>query len=223
MKKPMIVGVAGGSCSGKTTISKKIAKRLEDMNTELRGANFTGLIIKMDNFYKDQKHIPPEERPKTNYDHPKAFDWLLMYDQILALSQNKEIEMPLYSFEYHTRKEETEIKYPTDLIIFEGILTLCKIYNNKIRDLMDCKIFIETDINKCYNRRLERDTKERGRTRESVVKQWEKTVLPGYEKYILPSRDIADLIIRGEGNNEEDIKRAMVKIKYFLINNQQDL
>ncbi|MBU4284154.1 MAG: uridine kinase [Nanoarchaeota archaeon] len=219
MKEPMLVALAGASCSGKTTIAKKIAERIEDMNRYL-SANFTGLTIKMDNYYNDQKHIPPEKRPEINYDHPNAFDWLLMYNQIRALSQNKEIEMPLYCFDNHTRKEETETKSPSDLIIVEGILTL---YNEKIYDLVDCKIFIETDINKCRDRRLERDTNERGRTRESVVKQWEKTVLPGYEKYILPSRDIADLIIRGEGNNEEDIKRAMVKIKYFLINNQQDL
>ncbi len=209
MKKPMLIGVTGASGSGKTTIAETIISNLPDISKYLN-RNLTGIIFGMDSYYKDQSDITFEERQKTNYDIPDAFEWPLMKKHLSELLQSKRIEKPVYSFAEHTREKRTEITHPADLIIFEGILAL---YNNEICDLMSYKFFINTDLDVCLMRRMKRDMEERGRTFDSVSKQWEKTVKPSYIRYILPSLKNADFIINWEGNTEKSIQGIVAIIK----------
>lgn len=206
--KPMLIGIAGGSCSGKTTIANETINCLLEISRSV-GRDISGVIFKMDWFYKKQSHLLLEERKKINYDCPGAFDLGLFYKQIRALLRNEEVERPDYSYEKCDRVG-TKIIKPEDLIVLEGTFTL---YNKKIRDLIYYKFFVKTKIDECHDRRCERDVKERGRTLESVEKQWDTTVLPGYEDYILPSRKYADCIIKGEGDIKESIKPIVEVIK----------
>jgi len=209
MYKPMLIGIGGASGSGKTTIAETIISNLPDISKELK-RNLTGIIFGMDNYYKDQSDITFEERKKTNYDIPDAFEWPLMKKHLSEFLQGKIIERPIYSFAEHTREKRTEIIHPVDLIIFEGILAL---YNKEIRSMMNYKFFINTDLDECLRRRMGRDIGERGRTFESVSKQWKDTVKPSYTRYILPSIKNADFIVNWDGNTEKSIQGLVAIVK----------
>ena len=209
MYKPMLIGIGGASGSGKTTIAETIISNLQDISKDLK-RNLTAIIFGMDNYYNDQSNISFEERQKTNYDIPKAFGWNLMKKHLSELLQGKIIERPVYSFAEHTREKRTEIIRPVDLIIFEGILAL---YDKDICKMMNYKFFINTDLDECLIRRMKRDTEERGRTVESVSKQWKDTVKPSYIRYILPSIKNADFSINWEGDTEKSIQGIVATIK----------
>ena len=190
-----VILIGGGSASGKTYVLHKV---LESLPAD-RVAH-----ISLDDYYKDFSVLPMEERAKVNFDHPKAFDWKLMNQQLSDLKNGKTIEKPIYDFTIHGRKKETEIVEPKELIIIEGIMALV---NKDLRSLGDLKIFINASREKRLVRRIARDTKERGRTYESVIDQYFTTVQPMFEEIIAPSQWYADLIINNEGysNNSIDV------------------
>ncbi len=189
MDKPLIIGIAGGTGSGKSTVANSIFKKLPEKNIS---------ILEQDAYYKDQGTIPFEERKKTNYDHPLAFDTDLLIEHIKSLKENKNIEKPIYDFENHTRKSETVNVFPKEILIVEGIMVF---EDSRLRDLMDIKIFVDTDADVRIIRRITRDIDERGRTLESVIKQYFTTVKPAHDQFVEPSKKYADIIIPEGGLN----------------------
>ena len=166
MRKVILIG--GGSASGKTYVLRKVLEKIPEDKIAR---------ISLDDYYKDLKELPIEERAKVNYDHPKAFDWKLINQQLKALKNGQTIEKPLYDFTTHSRSLLTEIVQPKDLIIIEGIMALV---NKELRDIGDLKVFISASRERRLVRRIDRDMKERGRTYESIIEQYFSTVLPMY-------------------------------------------
>lgn len=203
MKKPIVVGIAGGTGSGKSTITSSLKEKLKD----------TVVVIEQDSYYKDQSSLPFEERIKTNYDHPFAFDNDLLVEHVLSLKAQKSIEKPIYDFETHNRKKETILVEPCDVIIVEGILIL---YEEAVRDLLDIKIFVDTDSDVRIIRRILRDIKERGRTLDSVIMQYLNTVRPSHLQFIEPSKRYADIIVPEGGYNQVAIDMIHARIKSII-------
>ena len=191
MSKVILLG--GGSASGKTYVLRKVLEKLPSDKVA---------CISIDDYYKDFSVLSMEERVKVNYDHPKAFDWKLMNEQLKALKNGETIEKPIYDFTIHGRSDKTEKVEPKELIIIEGIMALV---NKELRDLGDLKVYINASRERRLVRRIERDQKERGRTYESIIEQYFSTVLPMYEEIIAPSQYYADLIINNEGYNTKSI------------------
>lgn len=189
MDNVIIVGVAGGSASGKTTVVKEIRERFGDQVE----------VLIHDAYYRDQAHLTMEERIKTNYDHPNAYETDRMVNDLRHLIAGETIYRPEYDFTIHTRSDKTVAVYPKRVIIVEGILVL---ENKELRDLMDIKIYVDTDSDERLMRRIERDTVERGRTVDSVLKQYRETVKPMHEQYVEPSKKFADLILPHGGENK---------------------
>lgn len=204
MKKPLLIGITGGTGSGKSTVSREILKSIHEKNVA---------IIEQDSYYKDQSHLSFEERVKTNYDHPFAFDNDLLIQHLKDLLDRKPIEKPIYDFERHTRKKETITVYPKEIIILEGILILA---DEQIRNLCDIKIFVDTDSDVRVIRRIERDIKERGRTLDSVINQYMTTVRPAHMQFVEPSKKHADIIIPEGGYNKVAIDIIVTKINSIL-------
>lgn len=204
MNKPLLIGITGGTGSGKSTVSKEILKSIHEKNV---------VTIEQDSYYKNQSHLSFEERVKTNYDHPFAFDNDLLINHLKDLLNNKVIEKPIYDFERHTRKEETITVHPKKIIILEGILIL---NNEDIRNLCDIKIFVDTDSDVRVIRRISRDIRERGRTLDSVIQQYMTTVRPAHMQFIEPSKKYADIIIPEGGYNKVAIDIIVTKINSIL-------
>ena len=189
--KPILIAVAGGSASGKTTVVKKIIQKLNSSDV---------LVISHDDYYKDLSNLTIEQRAKVNYDHPNALDNDLLVEHLHNLLNNKSILKPKYNFVVHNRSEETELIVPTKIIIVEGILIL---EDERVRDLADIKLFVESDDDVRFIRRLMRDTKQRGRSIESVIEQYLTTVKPMYYAFIKPTKRYADMIIPND--NQHDV------------------
>lgn len=201
-KTPLIIGVAGGSGSGKTTLAKNIHQAISD-----------SVIISHDFYYKDNKDVPFEERIAMNYDHPNAFDSDLMVEDVKKLKNNQPIHRPEYSFISYTRLEETVLVRPCSLIILEGLL----IFDDpKLLDLIDIKIFVDSDDDIRFIRRLMRDVKKRGRTLESVVDQYLNTVKPMFHQFIEPSKRHADIIVPRGGKNTVALSMILARIRSEL-------
>ncbi|USS91165.1 uridine kinase [Fructilactobacillus carniphilus] len=203
-KRPVIIGVTGGSSSGKTTVSRAILQRLLGHSIS---------IIQQDSYYKDQAEMSMAERKKVNYDHPDAFDNDLLVDQLERLLNYETIEKPVYDYSQFTRSDKTERQEPTDVIILEGILTL---NDPRLRDLMDIKVFVDTDDDIRLIRRIQRDTEERGRSLDSIIQQYLGTVRPMYQQFVEPSKRYADIIIPRGGKNNVAIDLLATKIKAIL-------
>jgi uridine kinase len=206
MKRPVIIAVSGGSSSGKTTVVNKLIKNLGDN---------TITIIKHDDYYKDQAEMSMEARRKVNYDHPFSLDNDLFYEHLRALIEGKTIEKPTYDFVLLTRAKKKETIKPAKIIILEGILIL---EDERIRKLADIKIYVETDDDIRFIRRLIRDTKERGRTLESVIEQYLTTVKPMHFAFVKPTKRYADIIIPND--YEHDVAVDLVKAKIMSILNK---
>ena len=204
-EKPIIIGITGGSGSGKTTIAHEIANQIE--------ANDRIVIMTQDSYYKDNTGLPMSERQKINYDHPNAFDMPLLEAQLNQLLHRKPIEMPTYDFTEHTRSDKTVHINPADIIILEGILVL---FNEEIRNLMDIKVYVDTDDDIRFIRRLERDMKERGRSLDSVINQYLTTVKPMYHQFIEPTKRYADIIIPKKKKNNVAIDMLTTKVRSVL-------
>ncbi|NHM93171.1 uridine kinase [Staphylococcus sp. 10602379] len=204
MSSTTIIGIAGGSGSGKTSVTNKIMKNLDGHSVAL---------IEQDFYYKDQSHLTFEERLLTNYDHPFAFDNDLLIQNLKDLKAGKSVEVPTYDYTIHTRSNKKIAFEPKDVIIVEGIFAL---ENETLRDMMDVKIYVDTDADLRILRRLIRDTKERDRTMESVVEQYLNVVRPMHNQFIEPTKKFADIIIPEGGSNKVAIDIMTTKIQALV-------
>ncbi|BCU52473.1 uridine kinase [Staphylococcus auricularis] len=204
MNGTTIIGIAGGSGSGKTTVTNEIMKNLE---------GYSVALLAQDYYYKDQSHLTFEERLETNYDHPFAFDNDLLISNLQDLRRGKVVNVPTYDYTNHTRSSETITFEPKDVIIVEGIFTL---ENKTLRDLMDVKIYVDTDADLRILRRLIRDTEERGRSMESVINQYLNVVRPMHNQFIEPTKKYADIIIPEGGSNKVAIDIMTTKIQTLV-------
>ena len=208
MKKTMVIGIAGGSASGKTSISRQLKEIFED--------SASVSIIRQDDYYKDQSDKTMEERIKTNYDHPFAFDNALLAQHIQALLHGEMIEKPTYDFVEHNRSALTETISPCDVIVLEGLFIL---EDEALRELCDIKVFVDTDADVRLIRRLKRDVKKRGRTLDSVIEQYSTTVRVMHERFVEPSKRYADIIIPEGGHNLVAIDLLITKISSIIKKN----
>tara|TARA_R110002124_G_scaffold183735_1_gene351178 strand:+ start:8778 stop:9401 length:624 start_codon:yes stop_codon:yes gene_type:complete len=206
MSKPLIVGIAGGSGSGKTTVVNTISKTL--------GAN-KHLLLQHDSYYRDLKHLPFEERIKHNFDHPASLETELLIRHINALCEGYPIEIPQYDFSKHIRKEETTSLTPKEVILIDGILIFSE---PELLELMDVKIFVDTDDDIRLLRRLKRDIYERSRSVESVMEQYQKFVRPMHLEFVQPSKRYADVIIPRGGKNKVALDMVLALINEKLSN-----
>ncbi len=200
----IIIGICGGTGSGKTTVVEKILESMDSCNYS---------IIKHDDYYKRNDELSMEERVQINYDHPLSLDNELLKQNLKDLSEGKTITKPLYDFTNHNRKDEVEEVKPTDLIILDGILIF---EDAELRDFMDIKIFVDTDADIRILRRIKRDIEERGRTLDSVINQYIKTVKPSHEQFIEPNKKYADIIVPRGGKNQVAIDFMIAKINELL-------
>ena len=204
MKKPIVIGVTGGSGSGKTSVSRAIFEKFSDLSI---------LMLEQDFYYKDQSHLPFEERLKTNYDHPFAFDNDRFIEDLKKLIAWESIEQPVYDYAKHTRSDKTIYREPKDVIIVEGILIL---EDERLRELMDIKLYVDTDDDIRIIRRIKRDIEERGRTVDSVIHQYLSVVKPMHQQFVEPTKKFADIIIPEGGKNQVAIDLMTTKIASIL-------
>lgn len=201
MSRPILIGIAGGTGSGKSTVASEIYKCIPDESIA---------IIEQDSYYNDQSHLTFEERVKTNYDHPNAFDTKLLMQHLSTLIEGKAIEKPIYDFEKHNRKKETIRVEPKDIIILEGIMILAE---PELRDMLDIKIFVDTDADLRIIRRIQRDIEERGRTMDSVINQYVNVVRPMHLQFVEPNKRYADIIIPEGGYNKVAIDIVIARVR----------
>ncbi len=205
MKQAVLIGIGGGSGSGKTTIAHALQKN--------QGSNL--LIIEQDSYYKNHPALSYAERCLLNYDHPNAFDSELLFQQLSMLVNGQAIEKPVYNFNLHLREKFTERLEPHPIVVLEGILVL---ENPKIRELMDIKVFVDTDDDVRVLRRLKRDIRERGRTLDSVIMQYLGTVKPMHHTFTEPTKKFADIIIPEGGENQVAIDILNSKLELIVRN-----
>lgn len=203
-KKPIIIGVTGGSGSGKTSVSRAIL------------ANFPNAKIAMiehDSYYKDQSHLTFEERVTTNYDHPLAFETDLLINHLKELIADRPVDIPIYDYTQHTRSEKSYRQEPQDVFIVEGILVL---EDQRLRDLMDIKLFVDTDDDIRIIRRIKRDMQERGRSLDSIIEQYTRVVKPMYHQFIEPTKRYADIVVPEGVSNLVAIDLINTKVASIL-------
>ena len=203
MTDTILIGVAGGTGSGKTTLTQHIKKRFGDAVE----------VIYHDNYYKDQSDMPFEVRCRQNYDHPDAFETDLLIRHLRELREGRSVQCPVYSYVDHNRTDKTVEIFPTKVLIVEGFLIL---HEPLLRELFDIKIFVETDADERILRRCLRDVEERGRTLRSVVTQYLTTVKPMHEQYVEPSRKYADIIVLEGGHNLVALEIIMQRIQNHI-------
>ncbi|MEY7850799.1 uridine kinase [Natrarchaeobius sp. A-rgal3] len=194
-----VIGIAGGTGAGKTTVAHDVAEAVGEPLTR----------IPLDNYYEDLSHLEYEERATVNYDHPSAFEWELLREQLDALLTGQSIEMPQYDFEEHVRTDEYVLVEPTEVIVLEGILSL---YDEEILDMLDLRVYVMTDADVRILRRIERDVVDRGRDLEGVIEQYLETVKPMHERFVAPTKKNADVIIP-EGSNRIAVDLLIDKIE----------
>ena len=198
--KTMVIGIAGGTGSGKTTLTKRLKDTFGDDVS----------VVYHDNYYKAHPNMTYEERAALNYDHPDAFDTELMVEDLRQLCEGKTIHCPVYDYTIHNRSDQTVEVCPTKVVIVEGILIFA---DKALRDLMDIKIFVDTDADVRILRRILRDVKERGRSLDSVIEQYLTTVKPMHEQFVQPSRQYADIVVLEGGRNLVALDMIIQRIK----------
>ncbi len=206
MHSPVLIGIAGGTGSGKTTVARLVKSRFKSESV---------IIIHHDSYYCDRGTLPFEEREKVNYDHPAAFDNTLLAEHLKVLLSRRPIEMPVYDYSSHTRLPDRKPVKPAEIILLEGILVL---EDELLRSLMDIKIYIDADSDERFIRRLLRDMKERGRTADSVIGQYTATVRPMHLQFVEPSKRYADIIIPEGGHNAVAMDLLVTKVGDILRN-----
>jgi len=207
---PLVIGVAGGSGSGKTTVAEMVLRRVGKQRIA---------YLPHDAYYRELTNLPPNQRAEVNFDHPDSLDSGLMRDQILALKEWKPVEMPVYDFTTHSRTNETIHVEPRRVILVEGILIYADPF---LRPLFDVKIFVDTDSDIRFIRRLQRDISERGRTTENVINQYLKTVRPMHLDFVEPSKRYADIIIPEGGLNKVAMDMVIARIESLLLEDHKD-
>jgi uridine kinase len=203
-KCPIVIGVAGGTGSGKSTVVAEILKGLDTNDV---------LVLQHDSYYRDRSHLSPEERADINYDHPDALETSLLVEHLKQLLAGQPVEVPIYDFGTHTRRSEWQQARPCKVIVVEGILILA---DPELRRLFDIKVFVDTDADLRFIRRMERDIAERARTRESVVKQYTESVRPMHLEFVEPSKRYADVIMPEGGYNSVAVDMLITKIRSVL-------
>jgi len=201
MTRPFLIGVAGGTSSGKTTIADRLV--------EMSGADKVSRI-ELDSYYLDRSDQPLEERRQANYDHPDAFDWALLNDHLAALANGASVPVPIYDYAVHNRSGDTREVEPKRIVVVDGILVL---WDRQLRERFDLKIFVDTDADLRVIRRLSRDVAERGRTVDSVIKQYLTTVKPAHDRFIEPSKRHADVIIPEGGLNRPALEVLLARVR----------
>lgn len=200
----IIIGIAGGTGSGKTTVVRRI---IESLSTD------EAVVVPLDSYYKDSSHVPVEERQNINFDHPNAFDWDLLSEHISKLRRGEAVEQPVYSYLTCTRQPETVHVEPRKVVIIEGILALS---DRKLCSQMDLRIFVDADPDERLIRVIQRDVIERGRTAEAVMDRYVKVLKPMHLEFIEPAKRIADLIIPQGGHNEKAIEILKMYIEKIV-------
>jgi uridine kinase len=203
-RKPFIIGVAGGTGSGKTTVTEKVL--------EAAGIGSVATLAQ-DSYYRDQTNLEPSDRKKINYDHPDAFDWDLLIAHLETLRDDEPVFSPIYDFTSDNRSSATVPVMPAPIIVLEGILVL---YDPRLRDLFNLKIFVDADPDVRFIRRLERDVRERGRTPENVIHHYLESVRPSHLQFIEPTKRYADLIIPHGGMNEPALEMIAARIRGLM-------
>jgi uridine kinase len=198
--KPLIIGIAGGTGSGKSTVARKVADALDASSVA---------FIDMDAYYNNYTHLPIEERRRINWDHPNAFDWELLHSHLKLLASGQAIEKPQYDFVAHLRQAATVRVSGADVVVIDGILLLS---DARVRDLCDVKVFVDTDADIRLIRRLRRDILERGRPLDEILDQYLTTVQPMHLEFVEPSKRYADVIVPRGGHNEVAIQMIVAKI-----------
>jgi len=202
--KPLIIGIAGGSGSGKSTVARKVAESLR---------NSSVAFIDMDAYYRNFAHLPAAERRQVNWDHPDAFDHELLVEHLERLAAGEAVEKPVYDFVSHTRGSRTEVVAPADVIVIDGILLFV---DERVRDLCDVKVFVDTDADIRLIRRIRRDMASRGRPLEEILDQYLTTVQPMHLQFVEPSKRYADVIVPRGGHNTVAIEMIIAKIQRRL-------
>ena len=204
MDRPYLIGISGGSCSGKTSLALGLARCLDDLQP---------IVVPLDSYYFDLENIPEEERSRYNFDHPGAIDFDLFENQLVKLLEGKDVLVPVYDYESHTRAPQGEwipVSPSRDegerVVILEGLHVF---YSPGVREMLDLKVFVDVGKAISLSRRVERDVRERGRTPESVVQQFQRHVVPMYEEYVEPMKEFADLVVDGEYPLEESLKSVL--------------
>jgi uridine kinase len=200
-QRPLILGVAGGSGSGKTTVVSQIIRGLDPVPVS---------VLHHDSYYRDRPELTPEERARINYDHPDSLETELLAEHLREILAGRTVEEPVYDFTTHSRTGETRRIEPTPIVILDGILILAE---PELRDLMDIKVYVETDSDLRFIRRLLRDTKERGRSVESVIRQYQETVRPMHLQFVEPSRRNADIIVPFGRENRVAISMLVARLR----------
>ncbi|HKI55448.1 MAG TPA: uridine kinase [Anaerolineales bacterium] len=201
---PLVIGIAGGSGSGKTTVAQEILQRVGPERIA---------FLQHDSYYKDLSGLPPTQRIEINFDHPHSLETDLLIQHIASLRNGKPVEVPIYDFSTHSRTNQTFTVKPRRVILVEGILIFTE---STLRDMFSVKIFVDTDSDIRFIRRLERDIAERGRTTESVIKQYQSTVRPMHMEFVEPSKRYADVIIPEGGHNTAALDMVVARIEALL-------
>jgi uridine kinase len=204
MLDPIVIGIGGGTGSGKTTVAKEVRKHFPEESV---------VMLHHDSYYLDRGHLPVRERERINYDHPDSFDNDLLISHMTDLRAGRAVEKPIYDFETHTRRSETITVRPARIILLEGILVLAE---GRLRELMDIKLYVDTDADERFIRRLKRDMVERGRTADQVIEQYLSTVRPMHLQFVEPSKRYADVIIPEGGLNLVAVDLIVTKVRHFL-------
>ena len=208
--KPLIIGIAGGSGSGKSTVARRVAE-------SLHGASVA--FIDMDAYYRNFAHLPMDERRRVNWDHPDAIDHALLGDHLAQLAAGQAIEKPLYDFVSHTRRPETQRVAPADVVVIDGILLFVE---QRIRDLCDVKVFVDAEADIRLMRRIRRDMRVRGRSLEEILDQYVTSVQPMHLQFVEPSKRYADVIVPRGGHNRIAIEMIVAKIQRRLAAQQPE-
>jgi uridine kinase len=201
---PFIIGIAGASGSGKTTLSERILEEIGPDNI---------VLLPHDAYYRNQDHKPFQERLKVNYDHPESLETELLIEHIHQLKAGEPVNAPVYDFVHHTRAEQTRLVVPKRLVMVEGILIFVE---KELRSLFDMKLFVDTDQDICFIRRLQRDLVERGRTMEAVVDQYLNTVRPSFLEFVEPTKRYADVIIPEGGLNQVASEMVIARLNSLI-------
>jgi uridine kinase len=204
LAKPLIIGIAGGTGSGKSTVARKVAEALRDASVA---------FIDMDGYYRNFAHLPMEERRRINWDHPDAFDWDLLVMQLATLGRGAAIEKPVYDFVTHTRSPDCARVAPADVVVVDGILLFA---DSRVRDLCDVKVFVDADADIRLVRRIQRDMHKRGRPLDEILEQYLTTVQPMHLQFVEPSKRYADIIVPRGGHNTIAIEMIVAKIRHRL-------